>query len=287
MAKKPRTAAQIAATEKMLAARRANKEASTVQTPVVPTPEEAAIAPIPEVPVAELPAAAPQPTETDKDKMIIELQQEMIRLLQANQGATINKSAALDEMATLQGVRISAQGGVQGQVFKYPIDKGHYPDPTERLYDEPKLKRHALRENYYFRWDVTGETYEKHGITYSEPRFTVELYRHIFNDDGEHTNQLALVSRNYLHEDDFVATLVANQLGLMDKFDSKDAMMDEVRYHRIREWLLGLFTPAKFEQHNKKPTKMVIDGKVVEVIDSETIVGEEAAETKASTLKAV
>jgi hypothetical protein len=284
-AKKPRSEKQIAHAQKLAAAAKARaaegkEKLEIINVPITPS--------IPE-PLTELPEAPVTPEATiaalpvaDKDAMILELMQKMMEMMEANKGNKIDKSAAVDEMAQLQGVRVTAQGGVQGQVFKYPVDKGFYADPTERLYDEPKLRRFALRDNYFFSWDVEGETYEKNGITYTEPRFTVAIYRHVFDEDGNETNKLALVTRNYLAEDEYMATIIANKLGFADKFESKEAMMDEVRYVRIRDWLLEVFTPINIKGKPKRATTMVIDGKAVEVFDTEVVLGEAAAEAKAN-----
>lgn len=174
--------------------------------------------------------------------------------------------------------------GVQGVVYKYPIDKGHYPDPTDRLYDDPLLKRYSMRDNFIFTWDVVGETYEKHNITYSEPRFEVHLYRVIFDEDGiTPTGKLALVNRHYQHEDELVARMAAQKLGLEGV--SFEELMNEVRYQRIRTWLLALFQKPKIEQHNRRPVQMVIDGKVTEVYDTEAIVAGSTGIEKASSIE--
>jgi len=315
-AKKPRSAAQIAAQEKMLAARKlqlATKkslEGTGVQTApafseatplVIPDPEGEAL----EHEIleqvqhdAEVTTTLPAPvsafdslSESEKDRKIIELQQQVIEMLQANQGAKVEPAAAIEayqKMGLGNGVSVTAQGGVQGQIFKYPVDPGHYADPTDRLYDDPRLSRFAMRENYIFRWDVEGETYEKHGITYTEPRFIVELYKFTFDEEtGAKTNLIQLINRNLLHEDEFVTTVMANKLGLTEMFPDKAALMDEVRYYRIRDWLLPLFTPVKTTSFKNKLRSMVINGKAVEVRDSEVLLDDDSANSKAGSLGGV
>jgi len=321
--KKPRSEKQIAATKKAQEARKAKLEAekhaaersAAVQQqiqdentevlsredselreraaqPVVPQPEIATDgAPQPRPPMTPSPFS--QASESDKDKIIIALQQELLDAYRNNSLQNVSKEQVLDEMASMRapqsfngdGVHISAGGGIQGRMVKHSLKKGDYPDPTSRLYDDERLKRHNLRENYIFTWDVTGEQYEKNGVTYAEPRFTVCLYRRLFDDMDMPTGKAALISRTMLHEDEFVAQIIADRLGMLDNFASTKEMMDEVRYRRIRDWLIPIFIPSKPEEHANRRTEMVIDGKAVEVFDTEKVLGEAAADSKASAIQ--
>ena len=286
-AKKPRSEAQIAATQKAQAARKAKLEAAKVEAPVVPQPESTPVVPAPE------PSAFQQASESDKDKVIIALQNELLEAYRANQNRDVDIEQVLAEKASMQpqsqgfngnGVHISAQGGIQGRIVKHSLSKIDYPDPTPRLYDDERLRRHNLRENYIFTWDVEGEQYTKDGVTYAEPRFTVRLFRRLFDDNDVDTGRAALISRTMLHEDEFVAQIIADRMGLLENFSSTKEMMDEIRYHRIRDWLIPIFIPAKPEEHANRKTEMVIDGKAVEVYDTEKVVGESAADSKASSI---
>lgn len=286
--KKPRTEAQIAATKKAQEARQASIDAAKAAAPVVPAPESSAV---------EAPATPPEPSpfsqasEADKDKIIIALQRDLIEALKMNQGRNLDINQVLDEKASMQqgfngnGVHISAQGGIQGRIVKHSLVKQDYPDPTPRLYDDPRLKRHNLRENYIFTWDVEGEQYTKDGVTYAEPRFTVRLFRRLFDDNDVDTGRAALISRTMLHEDEFVAQIIADRMGLLDNFSSTKEMMDEIRYYRIRDWLIPIFIPVKPEEHANRKTEMVIDGKAVEVFDTEKVIGESAADSKATAIQ--
>lgn len=290
MAKKPRSEKQIAAFEKAQAARKAK----LATKPVVPEPETTVIE-TDEVSSdvrPDVPSPFSQADESDKDKIIIALQQELLEAYRANNGVSLDKEQVLNEMASMQRpgfngntMHVSAQGGIQGRVVKHSLSSADYPDPTDRLYDDPQLRRHNLRDNYIFTWEVTGEQYSKDGVTYAEPRFTVCLYRRLFDDEDMPTGKAALVSRNMLHEDEFVAQIIADKLGLLDNFGSTKEMMDEIRYRRIRDWLIPIFIPVKHEQHANHRTEMVIDGKVVEVFDTEKIVSEDTANAKASTVR--
>ena len=244
----------------------------------------------PEIPESSPVSPLQGASEADKDKIIIALQQELIEAYRANAGTKLDKEQVLNEMASMQpqsfnGLHVSAQGGVQGRVVKHSLSKADYPDPTDRLYDDPQLKRHGLRDNYIFTWEVTGEQYQKDNVTYAEPRFIVSLYRRLFNDMDEDTGRAALISRNILHEDEFIAQIIADKLGLLENFSSTKEMMDEIRYRRIRDWLIPIFIPVKPEQHANRRTEMVIDGKAVEVFDTEKVLGEAAADSKAATIQ--
>lgn len=221
------------------------------------------------------PEPAPSLQETDSIAMMQKMQAQIEALTaQVNNQTPMQK---LDAAVSAQQPQIG-QGGVHGQVFKYPVEQGHYPDPTDRLYDDPKLRRFALRENFYFKWEVTGVTYEKYNITYTEPRFMVELWRFIFDEEtGEPTGEMFLVNRQIQHEDEMAARIAADKLGYKigegERFANLQEMMDEMRFWRIRQWLIAVFTPFKASQHKNRKTKQkVIGGRVVEVTDSEVLV---------------
>lgn len=205
---------------------------------------------------------------------------EVIAALRSGDDTT--KSQALNTIGSMQGATISAQG-VQGVVFRYPVESSHYPDPSDRLYDDPQLRRFAMRENFYFKWEVTGETYEKNGVTYTEPRFMVELWRLMFDPEtGEPTGKMFLISRQIQHEDEFIARLSADKLGI--KFDTVPELLDEMRYQRIKQWLHGVFKPNRINTHRNKVNQMVIGGKVVEVKDTEELTTKGTADEQSETL---
>lgn len=231
----------------------------------------------------------PEKRTVEVDASVLETLMKKVADLEANKNPEMTPEAALQYTAQVsnpQGFNTNiGANGVQGRIFKYPVEKSFYPDPTERLYDEPKLKRFGLRDNFKFDWDVEGVEYEKYGVTYAEPRFTIRLFRVIFDDDGvTPTGKLALINRAIQHEDEIVARAAADKLGLADTFTSFQDMMNEMRYYRFRQWLLDLFTPVTVEQHTRQAQPMVIDGKVVEVFDTEVLIEKSQAESKASTI---
>lgn len=241
-------------------------------------------------------STAPQPTAAVDMQTITAIAVAVAQALQANpQIAQATPEQKIDEIESAMPnrpheARVGAGGEVQGVVYKYDISKDFYPDPTNKLLDEPRLARFAMRENFIFRWSVDGVEYKKNNITYTEPRFTLELFRKIYNDEGEPTGKAGLVARQMLHEDDFTTRIMAMNMGVIDQFDDSDegfrALMSAMRYERFKQWLLAIFTPPKIETHRKRPTTQVINGKVVEVFDTETLIDASAAEDKTAALAA-
>jgi hypothetical protein len=215
-----------------------------------------------------------------------------IETLKANQVQPATQNERADQFFANSGAQIGANG-IQGVVQKYEIEKSHYEDPTDRLTSEPELSRFAMRENYVFKWDVEGVTYEKNNITYSEPRFVIELYRKLYDDEGEamvridnagnRIPQMALVNRNIFHQDEFAAKLAANRMGISDL--SFDDLLNEYRYQVIKRWLVSLFKAPKVGQHGRQSKTMNIQGKMVEVFDAETLVDGDSGIDKANALK--
>jgi len=230
--------------------------------------------------------------EIDRDELveiILNMQKQMAQLTNANpNAANASAEAKLETTAHIAGARVGKQG-VQGMEMKYPVAKDYYPDPTDRLLSETSLQRFAMKDNYVFRWEVTGETYEKYGITYTEPRFTLELFRRLYDDNGEENGKMALVARTMLHEDELTTRVSAQRLGIIDKFGDDEVgfrkLMDEIRYWRMQQWLLGLFRPPEIEQHKNRSTQQVIDGKLVEVFDTESVIGSEKGSDTANSIK--
>lgn len=217
--------------------------------------------------------------------LIETLQKEIAELkkTQSTQLKNLPAETKLDTILGMQNLAAIGPNGIQGIQYKYPIEADYYPDPTDRLYAEPLLRRFSMRENYYFDWEVTGVMYEKHNITYAEPRFTVRLFRKLFNDDGSSQGKLVLVNRHMMHEDEFAARRAFQKLGIPQ--ESFDDMMNEYRYQVIKKWLLDIFTPPKINQHGRMSTTMVIDGKAVEVFDEERVIDQQSGIDKASSIK--
>lgn len=273
-------------TEKQLAARKANSERLKAKHAAA---REAKTVDLQIDPIQSPVMQAPQSDMTD---LVIRLLREVEDLKKNSNVATVSPDVKLEELAKMQGAAHVGVNGVQGVVYKYPIDKGFYPDPTARLIAEDSLRRFAMQENFIFKWDVTGVIYEKYNVTYAEPRFTIELYRRAFNDDGSEmfrvtengvkVPQMILINRCILHEDEMTARVAANKLNLPS--DNFTELMDEVRYMRIRDWLFDLFRPADIKTYNRQSRTMVINGKAVEVFDSEVLTDHDSGVSKADSI---
>ena len=234
------------------------------------------------------PLTAPQGLSNEQlANMVIQMQQTMIQMQQTI-NAAVQPTEKLDAVVDMTGARIG-KNGVQGIVSKWSIEKSHYPDPTERLQNEPRLSRFAMKENYIFRWSVDGVTYEKYGVTYSEPRFTLELFRRLYDEDGIATGRMALVARNMMHEDEMVTRMSAMRLGILNDYEESDAgfrqLMDEIRYHRMQQWLFNIFTPPKVTTFRKKSRTENISGKIVETFDTEELTDHDTGVAQANSIQ--
>lgn len=217
------------------------------------------------------------------------IQKQNPQIAQATQEEKADQTAQALGMQSNANKAVLSSRGVQGITYRYIIEKSHYPDPTARLLAEPKLARFAMKENYRFRWSVDGEQFEKHGMTFAEPRFTLELFRLLFDEEGQPTGRMALVARQMQHEDDFVVRMAASNLGLLDQYEDTEEgfrlLRDEVRYWRLQQWLFGIFTPPKINTFKRAPKQEVIGGKVVEVYDTEELTDHDSGVAKASSIK--
>lgn len=300
MAKKPRTEKQLANDQRLREMAKAKKkpvveeeefeptevkEAQAAQaTFEPPVTDEIVDEPVPEggSPVLEAPT---QFTNEQLMSMMLSMQQSIIALQQGNPAAlTASPNDKIAEIGRGLNKAYITENGVQGILVKYPVEHSHYPDPTKRLFDEPSLKRFALAENYIFKWEVDGVTYEKDRVKYSEPRFTLSLFRRLYDENNEPTGKAALVARQMQHEDEVTAQIAAQRMGILDQFESVDQLLDEIRYLRLRQWLFDIFTPPKVVQFKNKSTTQVINGKAVEVFDTEAITDHDSGVEKAESL---
>lgn len=273
------------------------KAAGKLETAEPPITDEVVPAEAPAAPVGPSLEAPKNLSMEDMMAMMLQTQQMVVQLIATNpKAASATPEQRLDETVRMVGdpnpnqtdfnqARVG-RNGIQGVVFKYPIDKNYYADPSERLLAETKLARYAMKENYLFRWSVDGVEYEKHGVTYAEPRFTLELFRYLDDPEtGERNGKMGLVARQMQHEDEMFTRMAAMKLGILEKFDSFEELMTEIRYIRMQQWLFDLFTPAKIEQHNRRATTQVIAGKAVEVFDTEKLTDSETGASQAEAIR--
>lgn len=165
---------------------------------------------------------------------------------------------------------LGKDGRPQGVVQKYPLDPELYPDPREDLLNEPALKRFNLKDNFVLDYKVDGVTYEtKWGSMVSEPIFRLTLFQRLFDDEGNPRKEMRVVQRGVFTEDEVATRQIVADMGLDQDVDLRD-LMNQARMYRYRTWLTRLFKPSKFKPA-KRTHETVIDGKVVELVETETI----------------
>ena len=219
-------------------------------------------------------AATPAPEPTDhgaQDPGIAELTA-MVKELQAKLQEKEQQNPSQDLAAALQtlaggnsGVQVD-RGRVTGTVERFNTDLAAYPDPRERLRQEPRLKRISFDTYYELDFNVAVTRYEtKDGIHYKEPKFTLQLIQKVLDDEGEETNQRIGKAQMVFFEDPDTALAVAEQNGLPIDHDNQAAFLNEMRYLRMRDWLLECFWPPKANTDKGNLRDMVVDGRVVQV----------------------
>ena len=158
-----------------------------------------------------------------------------------------------------------------GVFTKYITDPAQYPDPRERLFEffnsQPKYRRFGLQDRYELRWEVGSMVpYErKDGILETQPRFVVGIDAIIFDEETyEPTNGRYVVKEFMFFEDPQTNVIVARENGIPVDESNEKAFMDEMRFIRVRDWLIDLFLPGKVEKTHRDRKDMVINGKQVQ-----------------------
>lgn len=162
---------------------------------------------------------------------------------------------------------VNSRGRLIGTFERYVVDPAYYPDPRERLSQEPRLQRFAFPLNYELTWAITPVSYESiDGVRVSEPRFHMELLRIVMDEDGNATNGRYKIKQLSLHEDPDAALQVARDNGIDVDHINQREFLDEMRYLRIKEWLEEKFYPSR-KNTNKQARQMVVDNQVVEFFE--------------------
>jgi hypothetical protein len=159
-------------------------------------------------------------------------------------------------------------GKLVGTTERYNTNKDAYPDPCDRLSQEPRLQRFAFPQNYELKFDVSTVEYTTiDNLRMKEPKFTLELIRVMYDEvTGEPTNGRYIVCRLVFFEDPETALVVARDNGVEMTKSDEPTFLNEMRYLRMRDWLLECFYPAPVVPVNNK-REMVIDGKIVEYFE--------------------
>lgn len=195
----------------------------------------------------------------------------------------LQKSAGSQQ--PLERPQVGSQGLV-GTMEKYRTDPKYYPDPRQRLTEETRLQPFAFSQNYELEYSVSVSSYRTiDGINAREPKFSVKLIR-IMRDEfsGEDTGKRYVINQLIFHEDPDTALTLAQERGIdLLQYAEKD-FLDEMRYLRVRDWLLDCFFPPP-PAANKKTQEVVIGNRLVEVFTASNEVGEKAPTIPFSQLK--
>lgn len=167
------------------------------------------------------------------------------------------------------GAQVNPMSGrLTGTFEKFVLDPDYYPSPIERLGAEERLSRFAFPENYELKYEVTASEYTTiDGIRTREPKFTLDLIRKMYDEEtGELTPGRYTVCRLVMHEDPDAAIAVARQYGMEIDEEDEKAFLDEMRYLRMRDWLLEAFYHVPVTS-NRNRKEMVINNQVVEYFE--------------------
>lgn len=174
----------------------------------------------------------------------------------------------------LPNTQVTPQGLI-GVTVKYSTDPADYPDPCERLSEEPRLARFAFKENYELKFRVETASYEdKKGVNNEEPRFHVDLIGKVFDEAGEPTNKRYIMRKLVFFEDPQAALVIARDNGIeVDQSDERN-FLNEMRYLRVKDWLMGYFFPVPATSTGSKREE-VIGNRLVEVYEVSSVDSQE------------
>jgi len=168
-----------------------------------------------------------------------------------------------------QGAQVTP-GGVVGRITKFSVKPSDYPDPRDRLFQEQRLILQGFNRSWWdLDWSVTTTNYDgKDGLKYAEPKFQLKLIRILPDPDTqEPSNKRYVLWKGSFFEDPAAAMQIADQYGLPIDESNEKLFLDEMRYLRIRDWLMEAFYPPKPAQDKMNKREMVIDNRVVDVYE--------------------
>jgi hypothetical protein len=167
----------------------------------------------------------------------------------------------------LPGAQITSQGLI-GTHQKYNTDPNYYPDYSERLGKEPRLARFAFEENWELEQSVSLSSYTTiDNRRISEPKFTIQLIGKVFDEDGEDSGQRYVRKQMIWHEDPETALAVAKQNGLHVEDYQEKEFLDEMRYIRVRDWLLENWYAPTNTNTKSRTKQQVIGNQIVDVYE--------------------
>lgn len=250
--------------EKMKAAKAAKAQEKTlasenIQNPYPPQPVE---------------VSQSAPEQLNSETELDQLRRHVQELEQLIRGGQLGQAVPAQPQA-----QVTPQGGIVGTVTKFSVKLSDYPDPRDRLFDEQKLKLKGFNRNWWdLDWTVTPVKYDtRDGIHVIEPKFQLRLIRILEDEEtGEPSAKRYTLWKGTFFEDPEAAMQVAFDAGIDVPANMEKAFLDEMRYLRMRDWLLEAFYPPKPSQSKTNKVEAVIGNRLVEVYEinstnSETI----------------
>jgi hypothetical protein len=154
-------------------------------------------------------------------------------------------------------------------VTKFSFNPQDYPDPRDKLFEEPRLKLKGFNKDWWdLGWEIQKVTYEEDGIKLAAPRFLLELYRVIEDEvTGEPSNKKYLRKRANFFEDADAFLAIAEQHGITIPETFHKTFMDEMRYMSLRDWLVDFFYPSRVLNDKHEKVETVIDNRLVPVYE--------------------
>lgn len=175
--------------------------------------------------------------------------------------------------SALQTPGFDNRGSLVGTFEKFNTDPNYYPNPIERLANEARVSRFGIKggkiDDYSFEldFDVGLSAYEtKDGRNVKEPKFILKLINVVYDEDtGEPTDKRYVSCQMIFHEDTGTALVVARENGVtVEDYGGEKQFLDEMRYLRMRDWLIDCFYPPAPAKATEKK-EMVIGNRLVEV----------------------
>ena len=223
-----------------------------------------------DLPEATATEILPEENVTDLQRQILEMKENM----------DLMRTALLNQN---QGVQMDKQGELIGEFEKYTVDPANYPDPTERLAKEPRLAPLAFEYNYELEYETGVSSYEtKSGKNIREPKFYITLNRIVLDDQGNQTPKRYIARKLIFHEDPQAALVIARDNGVEVNKGDERLFLNEMRYLRVRDWLLDIFFPKPADEIGRI-SEEVIGGTVVQVFTKKSVEPSELEFSKLNT----
>lgn len=261
MSKEPtpkQIAARKAQSDRLKARHAAARAAKAEQPAPEPSPPQEPVITSPE-PTTTQPDFSAAPTETVADnnsnddllRRVLELQAQLL------QSGILNQAAPQASGPQVQN------GKLTGTVEKFSLDAKRYADPVSRLSAEPRLQRFAFPINYELQFDISQTSYTTiDNVRQIEPKFTLKLIKKIIDEyTGDDTKGRYVITSMVFFEDPETAIIMARDNGIDIDESNEAAFLDEMRYLRMRDWLLDAFYPRPPKQTAQE--ERVIDNRVV------------------------